>query len=48
MHHTCADRERRLKRLQGWKTQQKEQLNQWKRLTSQTLIHKSLQEWEVE
>ncbi|XP_059211817.1 nesprin-1 [Centropristis striata] len=47
MHHTCVDRERRLKRLQGSIEQQKEQLNQWKQPTSQTLAHRALLETEA-
>uniref|UniRef100_A0AAQ6IQR6 KASH domain-containing protein n=1 Tax=Anabas testudineus TaxID=64144 RepID=A0AAQ6IQR6_ANATE len=47
MHHTCADREKRLKHLHGLIAQQKEQLTQWKQLTSQTLLHKALLEWEA-
>ncbi|XP_044023969.1 nesprin-2 isoform X2 [Siniperca chuatsi] len=47
MHHTCADRERRLQRLHGWIEQQKKQLNQWKQPTSQTLPRKALLELEA-
>ncbi|XP_042359998.1 LOW QUALITY PROTEIN: nesprin-1-like [Plectropomus leopardus] len=47
IHQIWADRERRLKRLHGWIERQKEQLNQWKQPTSQTLARKVLQEWEA-
>ncbi|KAF1376843.1 hypothetical protein PFLUV_G00215650 [Perca fluviatilis] len=47
MHHTCADRERRLQRLHGWIQQQKKQLNQWNQPSSQTLAHRALLEWEA-
>ncbi|KAK2855974.1 hypothetical protein Q5P01_004709 [Channa striata] len=46
-HRTCAGRERRLKHHHDWIVQQKEQLNTWKKVTSQTLIHKALLEWEA-
>nr|XP_046228198.1 nesprin-2 isoform X4 [Scatophagus argus] len=48
MHHTCADRERRLQRLCGWIEQQKKQLKQKKQPTSQALAHKTLLELEVQ
>ncbi|KAL7388816.1 hypothetical protein ABVT39_021245 [Epinephelus coioides] len=47
MHHTCADREKRLQHLHDWIEQQKEQLDQCKQPTSQTLARKALQEWEA-
>nr|XP_020459524.1 nesprin-1-like [Monopterus albus] len=47
IHHTCADRERRLQQLHGWIVQQKKQLNQWKQSTSQTLVQKALLDWEA-
>ncbi|XP_034756192.1 nesprin-2-like [Etheostoma cragini] len=47
MHHTCADRERRLQRLHGWIQQQKKQLNQWSQPNSQTLARRALLEWEA-
>ncbi|XP_035851599.1 nesprin-2 [Sander lucioperca] len=47
MHHTCADRERRLQRLHGWIQQQNKQLNQWNQPSSQTLARRALLEWEA-
>ncbi|XP_078030046.1 nesprin-2a isoform X4 [Epinephelus lanceolatus] len=47
MHHTCADREKRLQHLHDWIKQQKKQLDQCKQPTSQTLARKALQEWEA-
>ncbi|XP_029965420.1 nesprin-2-like isoform X2 [Salarias fasciatus] len=46
MHEICVKRERRLPRLHGWLKQQRKQLDELKQPTSQTLAHKSLQEWE--
>lgn len=48
MHHTCADRKRRLQRLHGWIEQQKKQLNQRKHPTGQTLARKTLLDLEVQ
>ncbi|XP_041832728.1 nesprin-2-like [Melanotaenia boesemani] len=47
IHHTCAERERRLQSLHGWLEQQKKQLNQWKQTTSQTQASKALRELEA-
>ncbi|XP_037606336.1 nesprin-2-like isoform X2 [Sebastes umbrosus] len=47
MHHTCADRERRLQRLHSRIEQQEKQLNQWKWSTSHTVARKALLEWEA-
>ncbi|XP_058468686.1 nesprin-2-like isoform X4 [Solea solea] len=47
MRHTCAVRERKLKRLRGWVTQQKKQLSQWKQPTSQSVARRALEEWET-
>ncbi|XP_071395747.1 LOW QUALITY PROTEIN: nesprin-2-like [Centroberyx affinis] len=47
MHHTCADRERRLRRLHGRIAQQTEKLTEWQRPVSQTLAHEALLEWEA-
>lgn len=48
MHHSCADRERRLQHLHGWTEQQKKQMNQRKQPTGQTLARKALLELEVQ
>ncbi|XP_033991567.1 nesprin-2 isoform X3 [Trematomus bernacchii] len=45
MHHTCADREKRLQRLHGWIEQQEKTLNQWKQPTSLTLAREALLKW---
>ncbi|XP_045916269.1 nesprin-2 isoform X3 [Micropterus dolomieu] len=47
IHHTCADRERQLHRLNGWIEQQKKQLNQWRQPTSRTVARKALLELEA-
>ncbi|XP_029984215.1 nesprin-2a [Sphaeramia orbicularis] len=47
MHHTCADRERKLQHLHNLTEQQKKKLNQWKQPISQTLARKALLEWEA-
>ncbi|XP_029903714.1 nesprin-2a [Myripristis murdjan] len=47
MHHTCADRERRLRRLHSWIAQQIEKLKEWQNPVSQTLAHKALLEWQA-
>ncbi|XP_054910388.1 nesprin-2-like [Poeciliopsis prolifica] len=48
IHHTCAERERRLQKRQEWTEQQKKRMSQWKRPCSQTLASCSLLEWEAE
>lgn len=47
MRRSCADRERRLRRLRTWLEQQKKQLNHRTQPTSQTQAHKTLLELEV-
>ncbi|KAK5852700.1 hypothetical protein PBY51_006550 [Eleginops maclovinus] len=47
MHHTCADREKRLQLLQSWIEQQEKLLNQWKHPTSLTLAREALLKWET-
>ncbi|TKS76359.1 Nesprin-2 KASH domain-containing protein 2 [Collichthys lucidus] len=47
MHHSCADRERRLQHLHSWTEQQKKQMNQRKQPTGQTLARKALLELEA-
>ncbi|XP_010768612.1 nesprin-2-like, partial [Notothenia coriiceps] len=47
MHHTCADREKRLQRLHGWVEQQEKTLNRWKQPTSLTLAREALLKWEA-
>uniref|UniRef100_UPI0037E98A37 nesprin-2a n=1 Tax=Semicossyphus pulcher TaxID=241346 RepID=UPI0037E98A37 len=47
IHHTCADRERRLQRLHGWIEQQKKQLNRWKQPAGLTLARAALLESEA-
>nr|XP_054604094.1 nesprin-2 isoform X2 [Nothobranchius furzeri] len=47
IHHACAEREAHLQRLHGWMEEQRKQLHEWKRPTSQTLAQKTLLEWEA-
>ncbi|XP_035989542.1 nesprin-2 [Fundulus heteroclitus] len=48
IHHTCAERERHLRRLHGWTEQQKKRLNEWKRPAGQTVARSALVDWEAE
>ncbi len=48
IHHTCAHRERQLKRLHGWIEEQKKQLDQTKHPAGQTLARKTLLDLEVQ
>ncbi|XP_060907682.1 nesprin-2-like isoform X3 [Labrus mixtus] len=43
IHHTCADRERRLQHLKNWTRRQKKQLDHWKQPSGQSVARKALQ-----
>ncbi|KAK6295335.1 hypothetical protein J4Q44_G00345610 [Coregonus suidteri] len=47
LFHTCADREKRLRRVLSWAEGERKKLREWQRPVSQTQVDKALLEWEA-